>query len=149
MRLRIVLGAVALFLAWLYAEALVLTIGVASAQAPPVWWIHIFPTHVSAVVTWIVTSHTAAIVIVALPFAFVIARLYGRIGVLLALGLTIGLYVIDPLPAVLANFVQSSSHSKVITVFDTVKLLGVLPGLVWIFSRPTSDNRFNRGSRLR
>jgi hypothetical protein len=144
MRIRLILGAVALGLAWLYVETLVLAIGVATADAPPLWWIQLFTTHVSAVVAWIVMCHTTAILVVALPFAYVIARLYGRIGVLLAFGITIGLYVFDPLPAVIENFVNSSTHSKFIALFDAAKLLGILPGLVWVFSRSTSNNRFER-----
>jgi hypothetical protein len=141
---RIVLGVLALGLAWLYVKVLVVTIGVAAAQEPPLWWSPLFTTHMSAVLTWMVLCHTTAVLIVALPFAYTIARLYGRVGVLLALAITIALYAIDPLPAALAFFQTSSTHTKIITLFDAVKLVGILPGLVWVFIRLTSNNRFER-----
>ena len=144
MRHRIILGVVALSLAWLYVKVLVLTIGVASAQALPPWWNQPFTVHINAAITWIVVCHTAAVLVVALPFAYAIARLYGRIGILLALGLTMALYAIDPLPAVLEYFHTSSTHTKIITLFDAVKLLGILPGLVWVFTPLTSNNRLER-----
>ena len=144
MRHRIVLGVVALSLAWLYFKILVVTIGVASAQAPPLWWIHLFTSHMSAMITWIVVCHTTAVLIVALPFAYTIARLFRRVGVLLALGITIALYAIDPLPAVLAYFQMYSTHTRIIMLFDAVKLVGILPGLVWLFSRLPSNNRLER-----
>jgi hypothetical protein len=141
MRYRVILVALALSLGWLYVEVLIVAIGVATALALPPWWNQLFTTRLSAVTTWIVLCHTAAVLLVALPFAYAIARLYGRIGILLALGLTMALYAIDPLPAVLVYFQASSIHTKLITLFDAVKLLGILPGLVWAFTRPTSGNR--------
>ena len=144
MRHRIVLGAVALGLVWLYVKVLIITIGVAVALAPPPGWGSLFTTHVSSVITWLVICHTVAISIVALPFSYVIARLYGRVGILLALTLTIALYAVDPLPGVLEYFQTFSARTKIITLFDAVKLLGILPGLVWVFGRLTSNNRFER-----
>jgi hypothetical protein len=141
MRHRIILGAFALGLAWLYLRVLVLTIGVAVALAPPTWWSPLFTSHQSAVITWVVVCHTSAVIIVALPFSYVIARLYGRVGILLALALTIALYAFDPLPSVIAYFHTYSARLMIITAFDALKLLGVLPALVWAFSRLTSNNR--------
>ena len=43
------------------------------------------------------------------------------------------LYAIDPLPAVLANFQASGTHVRIITLFDAVKLVGILPGIVWVY----------------
>ena len=74
-----------------------------------------FPTHLSSVILWMALCHTVAIHLVALPFAYVIARLYGRVAVVLALAITFALYTIDP-----------------------------LPGLVWLIGRRTSNNRFER-----
>ena len=86
MRDRIVLGVVALSLAWLYVKVLVVTIGVASAQAPPLWWNQLFTTHASAVITWIVLCQTTAVLTVALPFAYTSARVHTRVGVFPAAG---------------------------------------------------------------
>jgi hypothetical protein len=144
MRQHIVLGAVALGLAWLYVKVLTITIGVAVALATPPGWGSLFTTHVSSVITWLVICHTVAILIVALPFSYVIARLYGRVGILLALTVTVALYAFDPLPGVLAYFQTFSARTKIITLFDAVKLLGILPGLVWVFGRLTSNNRLER-----
>lgn len=144
MRHRIFLGVVALGLAWLYAKALIITIGVALARATPLWWSSVFKSHITSVILWIVTCHTMAVLIVALPFSYLIARLYGRAGVLLALTLTVALYSFDPLPSVLAYFQTFSTRMKVVTIFDAVKLLGILPGLVWVIGRLTSNNRFER-----
>jgi hypothetical protein len=144
MRHHIILGAVALGLAWLYVKVLIITIGVAVALPTPPGWSSLFTTQVSAVTAWVVICHTSAIFIVALPFSYVIARLYKRVGILLALTLTVALYAFDPLPAVLAYFQTFSTPTRIITVFDAVKLLGILPGLVWAFGRFTSNNRFER-----
>jgi hypothetical protein len=144
MRHRIVLGAVALGIAWLYLRVLVLTIGVAVALAPPTWWSPLFTTHQSAITTWVVVCHTSAVIVVALPFSYFIARLYGRVGILLALALTIALYAFDPLPSVIAYFHTYSARLIIITLFDAVKLVGILPALVWAFSRLTSNNRLER-----
>ena len=111
MRHRIVLGAVALGLAWLYVKVLTITIGVAVALAAPAGWGSLFTTHLSSVIAWVIICHTAAILIVAVPFSYVIARLYGRVGILLALTLTVALYAFDPLPAVLAYFQTFSEYS--------------------------------------
>ena len=144
MRHHIILAAVALGLAWLYVKVLTITIGIAVALATPPWWSSLFTTHVSSVIAWLVICHTTAILIVALPFSYVIARLYGRVGILLALTLTVALYAVDPLPSVLEYFQTFSARTKIITLFDAVKLLGILPGLVWVFGWLTSNNRFER-----
>ena len=144
MRQRIVLGVLAIGIAGLYVELLVLTIGVAASLPPPSWWSHVFPTHVSSAILWMVLCHTTAILVVALPFAYLIARLYGRVAVLLALAITFALYAVDPLPTLISHFGGFSARMKVITLVDALKLLGVLPGLVWLFGRMTSNNRFER-----
>jgi hypothetical protein len=150
MRHHIVLGAVALGLAWLYVKVLIITIGVAVTLAVPPGWGSLFTTHVSSVITWLVICHTAAILIVALPFSYVIARMYGRVGILLALTLTVALYAVDPLPGVLAYFQTFSTRTKIITLFDAAKLLGILPGLVWgLGGGPLTIDSSDRGSRLR
>jgi len=140
MRQRIVLGVLAIGIAGLYVELLLRTIGVAASLPPPSWWSHVFQTHISSVILWMVLCHTTAILVVALPFAYVIARLYGRVAVLLALAITFALYAADPLPTLISYFGGFSARMKVITLFDALKLLGVLPGLVWLFGRPTSNH---------
>jgi len=104
------LCAVALGIAWLYAEALALTIGVAVSLSQPSWWASLFPTHTAGIAAWMVLCHTIAILVVALPFAYAIARIYGRLGIVLALGLTLVLYGFDPLPAVVSTFQSSSAR---------------------------------------
>jgi hypothetical protein len=144
MRKRIVLGVVALCLMALYAELLILLIGFALALPFPSWWGQLFRSHLWAVISWVVLCHTAAILLVALPFAYIIARLYGSVAIPLALAITVVLYAIDPLPAVMSSFVSSTTRMKMITLFDALKLLGALPCLVWLFARLTSNNRFER-----
>jgi len=144
MKKRIVLGVVALGLMGMYVELLVQLIGVALALPFLRWWVQLFPSHLWAVILWAMLCHTTAILLGALPFAYVIAPLYGRVAVLLALAVTVLLYAIDPLPFVLSSFAGLSMRMKVITLFDALKLLGVLPCLVWLFARPTSNNRIER-----
>jgi hypothetical protein len=134
-RHRVVLGAVALALALLYTEALVLTVGVTAALAPLPSWYHLFSTRAGAVMSWTAVWHTMAVLVVALPFAYVIARIYGRVGVLLALTLTGVIYAIDSPAFTIAQFNTFSTHMKFVTLLDAVKLLGFLPGLVWVFGR--------------
>ncbi len=144
MRQRVVLGILAFGLLALYAQLLIFAIGTALALAPPPWWGSVFTNRLSAVYTWAILTHTAAILLVALPFSYVIARFYGRVAVPLALAITVVLYAVDPLPAVLSYFVGFSFRMKMVTLFDAVKLLGILPCLVWLFARLTSNNRLER-----
>jgi hypothetical protein len=144
MRQRFVLGVVALGLMALYAELLVLFVGVALALPPPPWWGRLFPSQLGAVLLWVVLCHTTAVLLVALPLSYVIAQLYGRVAVLLALAITAVIYVINPLPVVLSSFAGFSLRMKIITLFDALKLVGILPCLVWLFARLTSNNQFAR-----
>jgi hypothetical protein len=148
MKHRIVLWAAALGVAWLYVEALVFVIGIAMAKAPPAWWGHVFAAPVIAVITWTVLCHTTAILIVAFPFAYVIARIYGRVGIVLAMAVTVVLYAMDPLPAVIAYFNSYGARMKIITLFDALKLLGTLPVLVWLFNRMTSKTKSTIQGRM-
>jgi hypothetical protein len=74
---RIALVLLTIAVAWLYWYLLVAAIGLAAAL--PIWtpWLADFPTPRSAVLTWMVTWHTLVIVLVSLPFGFLIHRMWG------------------------------------------------------------------------
>ena len=128
----------------MYSYSLIVGIGYALAQPHPTWWESIFSTRGHAALAWMVVCHSLAVLIVTLPFAYLIQRLYGRYGPLIALAMTFTLFVAFALPALIGSFSTSPIAVKVVTVFDQIELLGVLPVLVWAFSKLPSNQRLER-----
>jgi hypothetical protein len=123
MRRRFGLAILAMGILWAYLDALVFVIGYAMAPSVPAAWGSAFASHLSAVRAWAILCHTAAVLLVALPFAFLINRLYGRYGVLMAFTLTIVGYVMTDLPVLFTYFDILSPYMKAIAITDAVKLV--------------------------
>jgi hypothetical protein len=83
------------------------------------------------------------VLVVSVPFAYLIQRLYGRYGPAVALAMTLTLFVVFALPA-LRYLSDSPTRLKVVTIFDQIKLVGVLPVLVWVLGKLPSNHRFGR-----
>ena len=77
---RALLVVIALVALYLYSYFLVFVIGHFLAQPSPAWWDPLFSTRAHAVLAWLVLCHSAAVLIVSVPFAYVIHRTYGRYG---------------------------------------------------------------------
>jgi hypothetical protein len=138
--LQVVIALVALYL---YSYFLVFVIGYFLAQPNPAWWDSMFSTRAHAILAWMVLCHSAAVVIVSVPFAYLIHRAYGRYGPLVALGMTLTLFVFFALPA-WHYLGDAPTRQKVVTLFDQIKLIGVLPALVWVLSKLPSSQRLER-----
>ena len=145
---RVALVSLALVILYLYSFFLIAGIGYALAHPIPAWWGSIFFARGPAALTWMALCHTVAVLLVSLPFAFVIQRLYGRYGLVVGLSMTVSLFLYFSLPVfldpTLSVFVNSPTGFKVVAVFDQIKLIGVLPILVWAFSRLPSNQRLER-----
>jgi hypothetical protein len=141
---RALLVVTALVVLYLYSYCLIFCIGYALAQPHPTWWESMFSTRGHAALAWMVLCHSLAVLIVSLPFAYLLQRIYGRYGPLVALGMTITLFVAFALPALIGSFSGSSTQIKVVTIFDQIKLLGLLPVLAWGFSKLPSNHRLER-----
>jgi hypothetical protein len=98
----------------------------------------------AAITVWVAIWHTAAVVVASLPFAYTLARLFGKKGVVIGFGLAAALYVFFTLPGIVGYFASMTTHTRVITLFDAVKLVGILPLLVWMFRQLPSNNRIER-----
>jgi hypothetical protein len=141
---RIVYFAVAMGLAWLYMWVVPVATIYAAAVPIPSWWGPFFPTRGSGTLTWLVSVHTFAVLMASLPFALAIDFLYGRMGVWVALALTVAVYSVTTLPSVFSFFGTSPLRLKVVSLFDAVKLIGFLPALVWILGALPSNYRIER-----
>jgi|SRR5438105_4677759 len=139
---RALLVVIVLVALYLYSFFLIAAIGYALAQPHPAWWDSMFSTRGQAALTWMVLCHSMAVLVVSLPFAYLIQRVYGRYGPLVALAMTLTLFVVFALPA-LRYFGDSPTRFKVVTIFDQLKLVGVLPVLVWAFSKLPSNKRWS------
>jgi hypothetical protein len=139
--LVVLITGVALF--WVYNTVLVWTIGHAMALPQPRHWAGLFANRLSGVLTWMILVHTAAIVVASSPFAFLIAHFYGRRAAGFALLITVVTFALFSLPSLLAYFRTFSTRMQLITVFDNLKLLLVLPALVLLMRKLPSNNRWS------
>jgi hypothetical protein len=146
---RLTLIFIPFLLAWMYTWVVPVVIAHTLALPTPSWWDPLFPTLLSAVLTWTITLHTLAVLFASLPFAITIQILYGRAGVWIALALTITVYCWTSLPFVVNSFGPSPVRDKVVAILDAAKLVGILPLLVWLFGALPFDNRIDRTSTIK
>jgi hypothetical protein len=132
---RVLLALAALVVLYLYSFCLVLGFGYALSHPPPAFWGHLFASTGGAALTWMVFCHTAALLAVSLPFAYLIHRVYGTLAPAVALAMTLVLFLGFSLPALWVSFADSPPRFKLITTFDQVKLLASLPLMAWAFGR--------------
>jgi hypothetical protein len=142
MRSALVVLATSIALLWVYSNILVWAIGHAMALPQPSQWGGLFPTRLSATLSWMQLIHTAAILAISVPFAFLISHFYGRRGVWVALGITAVLFALFSLPSLVRFSATLSPRVQIITAFDNLKLLLVLPLLVLLMNRLTSSYRW-------
>jgi hypothetical protein len=142
---RIRLGLAAAVLAVVYYYLLIYLIGWSSLLQWPAWWFRAFPTRHIAVVIWLVSVHTLAVLSAAFPVALA-SVVIGRSRAAL-LGAVAGV-----LATVVAIFPSLSptiwpliwNNHPVYFVTDQLKLLVAVPFLVWVIRRASSNNRLER-----
>jgi hypothetical protein len=141
-RRDLVLTAVAAGLVVLYLVAFVYMVAFVAIQPTPVWWQNGFGTDRSAQLAWLFSFHAAGVVLVSIPFAFVIARVYRRFGVLVACVVTLVVWgTIDA--SLMADALKGAAFgARGFWIADSVELLGSLPALVWIMQRLPSNHRW-------
>jgi hypothetical protein len=132
---RVILGIVAIGLVYFYVYALVNGIGLAAAQPVPVFWAAIFPTRHSGALSWVVISHFAVVLLVSLPFAWIIVRVYGRFSVLVSFAIALLIWGVFEAPLMLYAFEGSSVFWRGLWLADTVQLIGSLPVLAALLRR--------------
>jgi hypothetical protein len=139
----IVLGVVAIGLVYLYVLALVYGIGVNAAQRVPSWWSEIFPMR--SALSWALISHFVVVLLVSLPFAWAIVRVYGRLSIAVSLGVALLIWGLFEAPLTLDALRSGGLFSKGLWLADTVQFIASLPILVLLFRRLLpSNNRFER-----
>ena len=143
-RRLVLLAVVAVGLLVLYQYALLVTIGYAAAMPMPRWWMDVFPSRLSGTLSFMVLWHTLAVVVAALPIAWVLARFYGRRSGVIAFAIAAVVTLPTELPAIAHIFRAMSVRAKVLTISDYVVLLGTLPLLVWLFKVLPSNHAFER-----
>src|SRR5579863_2544181 len=101
---RLVLFLTSVALGWAYMIAFAFAAGVAAAQLTPKWWLGSFPEATHAALIWLALVHVISLLLVSLPFAWIINRLYGRFGVVLACLVTATICATVEIPAMLEDF---------------------------------------------
>jgi hypothetical protein len=138
---RLTLVVLTVALGWLYWSLLVAAIGFAAALPVSGLWLSLFPTRQAALLTWMVTVHTLAILLVSIPFGFLIQWMWGRRGVVVALAITLAVFSLQ-LPYIGELFRGQPLRFQIVAAFDQLKLLGVLPFAVWLISLLPSNFRW-------
>lgn len=130
---RVLLGLAAVAILALYSVCLAVVFGYAMSRVPPSFWGSLFATPGNATLAWMVTCHTAAVLGVSLPFAYLVHRVYRTRAATVAVGMTLALFFAFALPGLRLSFADSPPRLKAVAVFDQVKLLGALPLMAWAF----------------
>lgn len=144
MRRVFILSIVAIGLAYLYILALVYGIGVNAAQGVPAWWSEFFSVRHSAIRSWILISHVVVVLLVSMPFAWVMVRAYGRFSVWVSLSIAIVIWVLFEAPPMLDAFRSDGGFPLALWFADSIQFLASLPVLVLFFRRHLSNNHFKR-----
>ncbi len=135
-------AATAIAVWWLYRGCLISAVGYAAAIPFPSWWLHVVSRHSHGIMFWADWWQTVAIVVVALPFAWVIARYAGRHAIYFACVVTVATLAGEV--ASIAQYISAmSSTMRVITIFDFAKILLALPLFVWLLRRLPSNLRWS------
>jgi hypothetical protein len=142
---RIRFSLAALVLAAGYFYLLIYIIGWMVAHHWPSWWFDVFPSRHVGAVMWLVTLHTTAVLLPALPIglaAVIIARKKAVLLGLIAASLATAAAIAPSLAPTIWSTVWSS-HA-VFFVTDQIKLVVAVPFIAWVLRRASSNNRFER-----
>jgi hypothetical protein len=142
-RIRFCLAAPVLAGAYFYL--LTYIIGSMTAHHWPIWWFDVFPSRHFGAVTWLVTLHTAAVLLAALPIGISAVIIVPNKAVLLGLVAssfaTIAAISPSLAPTIWPNI--WSSH-PVYFVTDQIKLVVAVPFVAWILRCGSANNRLGQ-----
>ena len=143
MRRRLLLLVVTIALGWIYLLAFVFATGIAAAQTTPKWWfgLWLFSKPSTSALIWLTLAHALAITAASLPFAWIIGRVYGRLGVPVALAITATICTFIAIPTMSQDFRTVGPLLQGIWLFEVALLLAALPVTVWVFQTWPSNNR--------
>jgi hypothetical protein len=144
MRRGIILGIAALGLLYLYLVALVYAVGLAAAWPTPRGWLGTFSTHRGAILSWLFIAHLSAVLIVSVPFAWIIVRFYRRFSIALSIAFGLVIWGISDAPLAVDAFRNYGTFSRGFWLADTVQFVGTLPALVLLLRRLPSNKRLER-----
>jgi hypothetical protein len=122
--------------------AFVCMVAFVAFQQTPVWWLNAFATFRSGRLAWLFSFHAAGAVLVSTPFAFIIARVYRRFGVLVASVITLVVWGTIEASLMSDAFKSGAFGARGFWIADSVELLGFLPALVWLAQHLPSNNRW-------
>jgi hypothetical protein len=135
----------ALVLAAGYFYLLIYLIGWMAAHHWPSWWFDVFSSRHVGAVTWLVTLHTAAVLLAALPIGIAAVIVARKDAVLLGLIAASIATVAAVAPSLAPSIwpIVWSGH-PVFFVTDQIKLVVAVPFIAWVLRRASSNNRFER-----
>ena len=139
MRRDVVLIGAALAIASCYVLALAYAVNFAINLSFPRWWLSTFGSSGTAVLSWSSFSHTVTVFAVSVPFAWLIARLYGKSSIPVAAGIGAATWLYFEAYAVYL-IVQSP---KFLTLWfaDTLAFAVALPCLVLVLVKVSRSGR--------
>ena len=141
MRRAVILIATCLALAYSYWFVVGYAFGFAAAQPLPAWWwkpahFHYYGLFYSQTLL----LDTVVLVIVSLPFAYVVHRLFGRDGLLAAVAISLSLALTDA--AGILDLQLVPFRLSAFLLVSALRSACVLPLLVLISTRASSNNRW-------
>ena len=139
-RIRFLLAAPVLAVGYFYL--LIYLIGWMAAHHWPSWWFDVFPSRHVAAVTWLVTLHTSAVLLAALPIGIAAVIVTRKEAVLLGL-IAASLATVAAVAPSLAPTIWPvvwSGH-PVFFVTDQIKLVVAVPFIAWVLRRAFFNNR--------
>lgn len=116
----------------LYGWCLVQVVGIAVALPFPSWWLQLVPRASHGILARTVLCHTIAIVMVALPFAWLFCTRYGPYAVYLAC-VAAGIITVPEAVLMLRQHSQTPFLLQSVRISDIVILAGTLPLLTLLF----------------
>ena len=143
MRRRLVLAAFGAVLFGLYLVTVLYSEMLVSMQTLPEWWMHLFTSQCTGVLAWWLLPRAAMLLLVSVPFALVVARVYPLWPVQVAFALTIMVWVALALFPYFAGILRPSSLYVLPWLLGySLTLLGILPAVVWLMRFLPSNNRW-------
>lgn len=139
-RIRFTLAAVVL--AAVYYYLLVFLVGWTSVHERPVWWLGLFPTRYLGAIAWLVTLHTVAVLLAALPVAVATVIVARREAVLLGLAVAVLATVVAVAPSFSsAIWPLIWDRHPIFFITDQIKLIVAVPAVAWVL-RAIAGRRF-------
>lgn len=144
MRRVIILTGVAAGLVVLYLMVFAYVVAFVAIQPTPSWLRETFTTRQTEDLTWLFTSRMVAFVLASVPFAFVIARVYRRVGVPVAIAVAAIVWATVEASSLIQSLGDTENYVRSFIIADSVELLATLPLLVWLIQHLPSNKSLER-----